>query len=127
MKEDKDDSNSSLVRISCHFAKDEIAEKIKKTKNKKLVKLFLSDMKNSVMGRSNLNQQIFTLYNKRLHLINITIAEHKPNPRYNRYHFEFTDLLNGQSYYLNLEFLDGLYFQNDVEEILIKNYWASEL
>lgn len=120
MKEEKEDSNSALIKISCHFSKEEIESKILKTKNKKLVKLLLADMRGGIKGRNNLNQQIFTTYDRRLQLKKIEVVEHKPDYHYNLFKFEFVDLLDNKIYYINLNFLDCLYFQNDVDEILIK-------
>lgn len=121
-EEEKEGSEASFVRMSCYFKKEEIQEKIDKTIGKKLVKLLLADMRTDLLKKGRLNQQIFTMYDKRLHLKNITILEHKPDHRFNRFKFEFINLVDNQDYFITLDFLDVLYFQNDVEEILLKKF-----
>lgn len=116
-----EDFSASFITIACCFGKEEIEEKIKKTLGKKLVKILFADMRTSLLGGKHLKQEIYTFYDKKIHLKSIKILEHKPDKRFNRFQFEFRDEIDRQDYYLTLDFLDKLFFQTDNEEILIKS------
>lgn len=121
MKEEKEDNNSSaLIRICCCFDKKEEIEKLNKTIGKKLVKILFADMRGGIGKRSSLQQKIYTMYDKKLHLKSIKIIENKNNYKFNVFKFEFYDKIDNQQYFINLDFLDVLYFQTDVDEIQIK-------
>lgn len=116
IKENKS-SDWYFNEISCYFESEaEILDIISKIKKKRLVKVFFSEIykiRNSPFSLKNNFGYYNTLYHLNLEIRKISIIKSSEDYRNHKYYFEFNDRENFASvYYLELNFLDKLFFQD---------------
>lgn len=103
--------------ISCNFTEEEeIADIMYKTTGKRLVKILLSEIDkfrlSSKDSKEEFGEELF-VYHLNLQLKEIRITKDCNNHRKHIYNFEFYNIDNLEEvYYIDLNFLDYLYFQD---------------
>lgn len=103
--------------VTCMFkTAEEISEIIQKVNSKRLIKILFSEIKEFRECKNHSGKEFGywkTLYNMNLHLRSIIILKDYEDYRKHIYQFEFNDYDNfSQVYYIRLNFLDKLYFQD---------------
>lgn len=102
--------------VTCLFnTAEEIAEIIQKVNSKRLIKILFSEIKEFREAEETIGKEFGyykNLYNMNLYLRNIIIIKDYEDYRKHIYQFEFNDHDTfSQVYFIKLNFLDKLYFQ----------------